>query len=110
MECLVRCKRCKHIWKADVSALLRICPVCKKDMWFWSITRAEDICRFEANNLMRKLSPETKWHTHMVHHKDRNPCNNKIENLQIMLRAEHTRLHCTRIKRTRWGSNNASNN
>ena len=39
-------------------------------------------------HLQRKLSPEE-----FVHHKNHNPLDNRIENLEIMSRGEHSRLH-----------------
>lgn len=39
----------------------------------------------------------------IVHHKDHNRANNDISNLEIMTRAEHTRLHA----RERWAKRKA---
>ena len=37
----------------------------------------------------------------VVHHKDEDKHNNKIENLEVMSRAEHTRLHTTKGRSTK---------
>ena len=57
------------------------------------INITQDSSRREANNLMRQLYPNFDWHLHCVHHKDENPFNNDINNLLIIKRAEHTKLH-----------------
>ncbi len=53
--------------------------------------------------MARKIGRSLKT-AELVHHKDENPFNNKIGNLQIVSRAEHKRIHArigfaTRIKK-----------
>lgn len=47
-------------------------------------------------SIKRRLNTEE-----CVHHKDGNKLNNKIENLEIMLHAEHSRQHNREIAKTR---------
>lgn len=49
--------------------------------------------RKEARELIRGLKPEIDWHLNCVHHKDQNPFNNSLNNLEIMRKQEHTRYH-----------------
>ena len=55
--------------------------------------KAHDESRREARLLMRRLHPDVDWHLHLVHHKDENPLNNAIENLEIKGRSKHTQDH-----------------
>lgn len=41
-------------------------------------------------NIFKDLWPEENW---IVHHKDGNKSNNKVSNLEIMTKGEHTSLH-----------------
>lgn len=45
----------------------------------------------------------------IIHHKDRNKTNNRIENLELMDRPTHIKLHHTNAKRSRETSINISN-
>jgi len=49
--------------------------------------------RKAANRIMRELNPKIDWHIHCVHHKDQNPFNNSLDNLEIMTKKEHTLHH-----------------
>jgi len=42
---------------------------------------------------------------YVIHHKNRNPCDNCILNLQLMRRADHIRLHKTNSKREAFSLN-----
>lgn len=54
--------------------------------------------RIAARAAGRRLLPGEE-----VHHKDRNPYNNHPDNLQIMLRRDHKRLHMLENRRrARW--------
>lgn len=44
----------------------------------------------------------------LVHHIDLNPLNNRVENLQVMTRANHTRLHMTGVSRPYLAERNKS--
>lgn len=57
--------------------------------WTWYHKQARKIVEL---NLGRKLSRDE-----IVHHKDMNWENNSIENLQIVSRAEHVRIHKPRL-------------
>ena len=49
--------------------------------------------RHKARQIMKELHPDLKS-TDIIHHKDRNPFNNNIDNLQIMAsHKEHFSLH-----------------
>ena len=49
--------------------------------------------RHKARQIMKELHPDLKS-TDIIHHKDRNPFNNNIDNLQIMAsHKEHLSLH-----------------
>lgn len=56
-------------------------------------TETPTYCRNQAKTLMRQLHPELDWHFYCVHHIDHNPCNNNLNNLQIMNRSAHGSLH-----------------
>ena len=55
--------------------------------------------RLEARKIMYQLHPKIDWHIHYIHHLDGNPLNNDLDNLVIMNRAMHTRLHCSKYKK-----------
>ncbi len=52
--------------------------------------------RREARELMMENNPHLGrefWYTHHIHHKDCNPMNNNMENLEIVERSEHQKIH-----------------
>ncbi len=56
--------------------------------------------RNEARKKMMALYPKISWYIHHVYHKDKNPLNNHIENLQIVTRSEHLKKHVISINKT----------
>ena len=49
--------------------------------------------RLDANNIMRKVFPDIDWRIFCVHHIDENPFNNDFNNLQLIRKATHTKMH-----------------
>ena len=55
-----------------------------------------------SRSVMEKLLKRKLKSTEIVHHKNGNPCNNKITNLQVVSRAEHKLIHGKIGERTRF--------
>lgn len=53
------------------------------------------ITKAEHRWIMEEYLGRPLLRTEIVHHKDENPLNNTIDNLQVMTHAEHMRLHKT---------------
>ena len=49
--------------------------------------------RKEAREKMERLYPNLKWRGLYVHHRDHNPLNNDLNNLLIVRRCDHKKLH-----------------
>ena len=54
--------------------------------------------RIESRFVIEALLKRKLKSTEIVHHIDKNPKNNDINNLQIVSRAEHARIHKPRLK------------
>lgn len=52
----------------------------------------DNLSRVKARKMMKKLYPDLK-ENQVIHHKDGNPMNNSIENLQILSYGEHQLIH-----------------
>ena len=48
-----------------------------------------------ARLLMEQYLSRDLTKDEVVHHKDENPCNNNLDNLQVMTRSEHMTFHRT---------------
>jgi len=56
--------------------------------------------REKAHKLMKTLNPEITQKD-IIHHKDENPLNNSVDNLEVMTNSKHLKFHNNVCKR--WG-------
>lgn len=49
--------------------------------------------KFEYRHIMEDVLGRELLHSEVIHHKDGDPTNNDISNLEVMTRSEHIRLH-----------------
>ena len=75
----------------------------KKPNGYIEITMGENKGRMQHVVLMEKKIGRRLYSNECVHHKDHDKSNNEMSNLQLMTRAEHSRLHALEngIKRNR---------